>query len=72
MTLTKAQMHEAIVALTSKAGSAKSARKTAAARENGLLGGRPRTVKKCPRYPSHRYSPKTQRCPCGFKRRTPK
>src|ERR1700693_775199 len=29
-------------------------------------GGRPRKYPKCPRYGSHRFSPKTRRCPCGF------
>src|SRR6266436_3268138 len=31
-------------------------------------GGRPRTYPKCPRYGSHRFSPRTGRCPCGYKR----
>ncbi len=31
-------------------------------------GGRPRKYPKCPRYGSHRFSPGTGRCPCGFSR----
>ena len=31
-------------------------------------GGRPRKYPKCPRYGSHRFSPTTGRCPCGFHR----
>jgi hypothetical protein len=31
-------------------------------------GGRPRKYPKCPRYGSHRFSPRTGRCPCGFSR----
>src|SRR5207244_1575459 len=31
-------------------------------------GGRPRQFPPCPRYGAHRFSPKTQRCPCGFQR----
>src|SRR5712671_7500070 len=31
-------------------------------------GGRPRTYPNCPRYGSHRFSPRTGRCPCGFTR----
>jgi hypothetical protein len=31
-------------------------------------GGRPRKYPKCPRYGSHRFSPRTGRCPCGFAR----
>src|ERR1700757_3371819 len=31
-------------------------------------GGRPRKYPKCPRYGSHRFSPTTGRCPCGFYR----
>jgi len=31
-------------------------------------GGRPRKYPQCPRYGSHRFSPKTGRCPCGFSR----
>src|SRR5579862_136000 len=30
--------------------------------------GRPRLFPRCPCYNSHRYSPKTGRCPCGFVR----
>ncbi len=51
-------------------GQAKTPAKQAAARENGQLGGRPRQFRKCTRYGSHRFDPKTQRCPCGFKRET--
>ena len=43
MKLTKAQLKEATRILTSRAGSTKSAAKAKAARENGKLGGRPRT-----------------------------
>jgi len=31
-------------------------------------GGPPRKYPKCPRYGSHRFSPTTGRCPCGFYR----
>lgn len=50
-------------------GSIKSKRKTLAVRENGKLGGRPRTYPRCERYGAHRFS-KTGRCPCGYTRTT--
>ena len=53
-----------------KGGTAKTEAKKAAARKNGQLGGRPRQFKKCSRYGSHRFDPKTSRCPCGFRRKT--
>jgi hypothetical protein len=31
-------------------------------------GGRPREYPHCRRYGSHRFSPKTGRCPCGYNR----
>jgi ribbon-helix-helix CopG family protein len=31
-------------------------------------GGRPRQYPPCNRYGAHRFSPKTNRCPCGFQR----
>ena len=32
-------------------------------------GGRPRKYAvRCTRYPEHHFSPKTQRCPCGYVR----
>jgi hypothetical protein len=31
-------------------------------------GGRPRQFPPCNRYGAHRFSPKTNRCPCGFQR----
>lgn len=31
-------------------------------------GGRPRIYPKCPRYSAHRFSPVTDRCPCGYYR----
>src|SRR5579872_5334091 len=34
-------------------------------------GGRPRIYPKCPTYGSHRFSPRTERCPCGYTRILP-
>jgi hypothetical protein len=62
-------------------GQSKSPAKQAAASENGKLGGRPRQFRKCSRYQrkdakgklvpgSHRFDPKTGRCPCGYHRET--
>lgn len=48
-------------------GKRKSKAKTAAAKKNAQLAGRPRTFPKCPRYGSHRFS-KAGRCPCGYTR----
>ena len=45
MTLTKAQLKEAIRIMTSRAGSTKSEAKAKSSRENGKLGGRPRKDK---------------------------
>jgi hypothetical protein len=50
-------------------GSVKSKAKTKAARLNGELGGRPRKFPRCQRYGSHRFDPKTLRCPCGYRRK---
>jgi hypothetical protein len=50
-------------------GKAKTKAKAAAARQNGELGGRPRQFPKCRRYGSHRFDPKSQRCPCGYRRK---
>jgi hypothetical protein len=55
--------------LAQRGGRTKSKAKAAAARNNGKLGGRPREFPKCPRYGSHRFNPKTKRCPCGYRRR---
>lgn len=49
-------------------GRIKSRRKTLAVRENGKLGGRPRTYPRCERYGAHRFNKKTGRCPCGYTR----
>jgi hypothetical protein len=51
-------------------GAVKSKAKAAAVRENGKRGGRPRLSPPCSHYPdkSHRYSPKTGLCTCGFNR----
>lgn len=49
-------------------GSARSKLKTANARWNGKRGGRPAKYPKCERYGAHRFSPKTDKCPCGFVR----
>jgi len=50
-------------------GKVKTKAKAAAARQNGELGGRPRQFPKCRRYGSHRFDPKSQRCPCGYRRK---
>jgi len=49
-------------------GKATTKAKVQAAKANGKLGGRPRQYPKCKRYGAHRFSPTTQRCPCGFVR----
>ena len=51
-------------------GLAKTPAKKAASAKNGQLGGRPRQFRKCTRYGSHRFDPKTGRCPCGYRRDT--
>jgi len=63
-------------------GLAKTAAKKTASAKNGQLGGRPSQFRKCSRYKrkdkngkvigpgSHRFDPKTGRCPCGFRRET--
>ena len=53
-------------------GKSRSPAKQAAAAENGQSGGRPREFRRCVRYGSHRFDPKSQRCPCGFRRETAK
>ncbi len=50
-------------------GLVKSKAKKKASRLNGELGGRPRQFPRCPRYGSHRFDPKTLRCPCGYRRK---
>jgi len=61
---TQQQRSEAARAL----GQARTQAKKEAARKNGELGGRPRTMRKC-KYPSHRFSPKTGKCyGCGHTR----
>ena len=50
-------------------GLVKSKAKRKAAQANGELGGRPRKFPRCPRYGSHRFDPKTLRCPCGYRRK---
>jgi len=59
-------LKEAARILTARAGSVRSKAKTQAARVNGKLGGRPRQFPRCKRYGSHRFSPTTGQCPCGF------
>ena len=49
-------------------GSSRSAAKQRSSRANGKLGGMPRKFPRCPRYGSHRFSPNTGRCPCGYVR----
>ena len=36
--------------------------------EELVKNGRPRQFPPCERYGSHRFSPKTKRCPCGYQR----
>jgi hypothetical protein len=55
--------------LGKRGGLVTSKAKTKAARLNGELGGRPRKYPRCPRYGSHRFDPKTFRCPCGYRRK---
>jgi hypothetical protein len=51
-------------------GTVTSKAKTKAVRENGKLGGRPRTHPVCKNYDdrSHRFSKKTGRCACGYEK----
>jgi hypothetical protein len=66
-TISKSRMSEAASMMGKKRwkGISKAERSRLAPRN----GGRPaKYTVKCTRYPGHHFSPKTQRCPCGYVR----